>query len=305
MQGLYVNRGGMFNHEAGFCHDGLKLLAKHANLEIMRQDIVKGAMAWLVPSGNENDIEFFFVLSGSIELVGEGYEDKFSSGDSFYVQDVKEELFFRAIEETSLLYISTVPVFDAEAIFQMELARMVSQINRKDDYTYRHSRNVMAYAVKLYTNLRDFCEIDKMDDIVVAALFHDIGKCRISDEVLKKKGRLEPEEYEIMKNHATYGADLLGDHYPQTLTDLVRNHHERLDGSGYPRGLRGDEISFGARILAVADSFDAITTNRGYNNVRDYRAAAAELASMPDQYDERVTSMLLRLVDSGEIQIES
>ena len=304
MHGLSVNRGGMFNHEMGFCHDGLKLLAKRDDLEIMQQDILKGAVAWLVPSGNESDIEFFFVLSGSIELVGEGYEDKFGPGDSFYVHDSREELFFRALEETRLLYVSTVPVFDAEAVFQMDLARMVSRINKKDDYTYRHSRNVMAYAVKLYTNLREFCEIDKTDDIVVASLFHDIGKCRISDDILKKKGKLEPEEYEIMKNHASYGAELLSQHYPKSITDLVRNHHERLDGSGYPLGLKGDEISFGARILAVADSFDAITTNRGYNDVRDFRAAAEELASMSDQYDQRITSMLLRLVDSGEITIE-
>jgi HD-GYP domain-containing protein (c-di-GMP phosphodiesterase class II) len=256
-----------------------------------------------VPSGNESDVEFFFVLSGSIELVGEGCEDKFGPGDSFYVHDVKEELFFRALEETTLLYVSTVPVFDTEAVFQMDLARMVSQINHKDDYTYRHSRNVMAYAVKLYTNLREFCEIDRTDDIVVASLFHDIGKCRISDDILKKKGRLEPEEYEVMKNHPAYGAELLSSHYPESITELVRNHHERLDGTGYPSGLKGDEISFGARILAVADSFDAITTNRGYNDVRDFRAAAEELKAMDGQYDERITAMLLKLVDSGEIKI--
>ncbi len=294
----------MFNHEMSFCHDGLKLLAKRGDLEIMQQNILKGAMAWLVPSGNEDDIEFFFVLSGSLELVGEGYEETLKPGDSFYVHNSKDELFLRALEETQLLYVSTVPVFDAEAIFQMDLARMVSQINKKDDYTYRHSRNVMAYSVKLYTNLREYCEIDKTDDIVVAALFHDIGKCRIPDDILKKKGKLEPEEYEIMKNHSIYGAELLSKYYPASITDLVRNHHERLDGGGYPQGLMGDALSFGARILAVADSFDAITTNRGYNDVRDYRAAAEELVSMPDQYDERITSMLLKLVDSGEITID-
>jgi putative nucleotidyltransferase with HDIG domain len=303
MRGLYVNRGGMFQHEMGFCHDGLKLLAKRDSLEIMQQDILKGAVAWLVPSGNEEDIEFFFVLSGAIELVGEGHEDQFGPGDSFYVQNTEEELFFRALEETRLLYVSTVPVFDSEAVFQMDLARMVAQINNKDDYTYRHSRNVMAYAVKLYTNLKEFCEIDKTDDIVVASLFHDIGKCRIPDEILKKKGRFLPEEYEIMKNHARYGAELLSTHYPESITDLVRNHHERLNGTGYPRGLKGDEISFGARILAVADSFDAMTTNRGYNDMRDFKSAAEELVSLPGEYDERIASMLVKLVEAGEIPI--
>lgn len=184
----------------------------------------------------------------------------------------------------------------------MDLARMVTQINRKDDYTYRHSRNVMNYSLKLYTNLKEFCEIDKTDSVAVAALFHDIGKCRIPDEILKKKGRLEPAEYEKMKLHTVYGAELLSEYYPKAI-DLALNHHERLDGTGYPSGLKGDEISFGARILAVADSFDAITTNRGYNDVRD-RAAAEELVSLPHHYDLRITSMLLKLVDSGEIVVE-
>jgi putative nucleotidyltransferase with HDIG domain len=161
----------------------------------------------------------------------------------------------------------------------------------------------MAYAVKLYTNLKEFCEIDKTDDIVVASLFHDIGKCRIPDEILKKKGRFLPEEYEIMKNHARYGAELLSTHYPESITDLVRNHHERLNGTGYPRGLKGDEISFGARILAVADSFDAMTTNRGYNDMRDFKSAAEELVSLPGEYDERIASMLVKLVEAGEIPI--
>ena len=303
MQGFYVNRGGMFLNELGFCHDGLKLLAKRGDLEIMQQNILKGAVVWLVPSGNGQDIEFFFVHSGSIEMIADGFEDKFGPGDSFYAQGLKDELFFKTLEDTTLLYISTVPVFDTEAIFQMDLARMVSQINRKDDYTYRHSRNVMNYALKLYTNLKEFCEIDKTDSIAVASLFHDIGKCRIPDDVLKKKGKLSPEEYETMKLHTVYGAELLSKYYPKSITDLVLKHHERLDGTGYPSGLKEDDISFGARILAVADSFDAITTNRGYNDVRDYRAAAEELVSMPKSYDARITAMLLKLVDSGEITV--
>ena len=304
MRGFHVNRGGMFLNESGFCHDGLKLLAKRDDLEIMQQNILKGAVVWLVPSGNELDIEFFFVHSGAIEMIGDGYEDKFGPGDSFYVQDLKEELFFKTLEDTTLLYISTVPVFDTEACFQMDLARMVSQINRKDDYTYRHSRNVMNYAMKLYTHLREYCEIDKTDDIMVASLFHDIGKCRISDDILKKKGKLDVDEYEKMKLHTVFGAELLSQYYSKSITDLVLNHHERLDGSGYPKGLKAEEISFGARLLAVADSFDAITTNRGYNSVLDFRAAAEELASLAQSYDERITSVLLKLVDSGEITFE-
>jgi putative nucleotidyltransferase with HDIG domain len=305
MKGFYINKMDAFPDELRFWHDGLKLLAKRGNLEVMQQNIVKGAIVWLVPSGNEEDIEFFFVHAGAIEMIGDDFEEKFYPGDSFYANGLKDELFFRTLEDTTLLYMSTTPVFDNEAIFQMDLARMVSQINRKDDYTFRHSRNVMHYSLKLYTNLKEFCEIDKTDDILVAALFHDIGKCRIADDILKKKGRLEPHEYEKMKLHTVYGAELLSQYYPKSITDLALNHHERLDGSGYPNGLRGDEISFGARILAVADSFDAITTNRGYNSVRGFRAAAEELLSMPEAYDSRVTQMLLSLVDSGEITWDS
>lgn len=298
MQGFFYNR-------AASGEEALRLLARIHGMEVMRQRILKDSVVWLAPCPLRDDVEFFYVHSGSIEIELNGVPELFGPGDSFWSQDLRGELFFRALTNVDLLYISTAPVFDEQSDFQSELRLMLDQINKKDDYTYIHSRNVMNYSVRLYTALRRYCEIDSTDDIVVASLFHDIGKIRIPDTILKKHASLTDEEYTEMKRHSIYGAEILGQYYPQSLTNLVLNHHERLDGSGYPNGRKRDEISFGARILAVADSFDAMTTNRTYNTPKAFEAAATELDGMREKYDSRVTETLLRLVRNGELTVES
>lgn len=304
MRGFYFNKGDSFSSELGLSKDGLRLLAKQGNLEIMQQHIVKGAVVWLVPVENQDDLDFFYVHSGRIDIITDELNESFAPGDSFYVRDLKDETFLKVREDSELVYVSTAPVFDDQAAFQKDLLNMVAQINRKDDYTYVHSRNVMHYSVKLFTALKELCPAQRLEDMVVSALFHDIGKCRVPDEILKKKEALTGPEYEQMKMHTVFGAELLAKYYPEGVTGLVLRHHERLDGSGYPFHLSGDEIPFAARILAVADSFDAMTTDRGYNKPMDALQAARELAGEADKYDRRVTEKLLEMVRSGELKLE-
>ena len=304
MRGFYFNKGDGFSTELGLCKDGLKLLAKRGNLEIMQQNIVKGAVVWLVPGESQDDLDFFYVHSGRIEIMTDELHETFGPGDSFYARDLKDETFLKVGEDSELVYVSTAPVFDDQAAFQKDLLNMVAQINRKDDYTYVHSRNVMKYTVKLFNELKQLCPAQRLEDMLVAALFHDIGKCRVPDEILKKKESLTGPEYEQMKLHTVYGAELLTQYYPEGVTGLVLRHHERLDGSGYPFHLSDEEIPFGARILAVADSFDAMTTDRGYNKPMGALQAAQELAEEADKYDRQVTEKLLEMVRSGDLKLE-
>lgn len=301
MQGLYVNRAEGFPKKEDAYKAGLRLLARHPNLEIMQQNIFKGAVVWLVPSENEGDIEFFFVHSGKIEIECEGKTEVFRAGDSFYVNGIKNEMHFTTIEDTELIYVVSGEVFEQESDFQKELKTMISGINEKDNYTYKHSQHVMKYSMKLYMALKDLCKNVNTNDMLVAALFHDVGKIRIPDDVLNKKARLDPDEYELMKKHSIFGADILQPHYQKEIVEIALKHHERLDGSGYPFGIRAEEISFPVRILAVADAFDAMTTDRGYNRVKSFEDAASELHSLPEKYDQIVTEKLMELVRSGEI----
>jgi HD-GYP domain-containing protein (c-di-GMP phosphodiesterase class II) len=113
--------------------------------------------------------------------------------------------------------------------------------------------------------------------IECAARVHDVGKIIVSPEILEKPGRLAPSEYAEIQRHAIFGARLVSSLEDPLLTSIVRHHHERLDGSGYPDGLRGIEIPLGSRIVAVADTFDALTSMRPYREAFSPSAAIALL----------------------------
>lgn len=283
---------------------GLSLLVRHPSMEIMRQYIFRGSVVWLVPSDKASDVEFFFVHSGKIEITVDGRTETFGPGDSFYARGLESELHFTTLEDTELIYASTAAVFEEEDYFQKDLQKMLHQINEKDNYTFTHSKRVMRYTMTLFRKMADRCENVTTNDLAVAALFHDIGKIRIPDEILKKKGRLDPDEYALMQQHSLYSAEILKTYFENSIADLALKHHERLDSSGYPSHFPADDIPFAARILAVADAFDAMTSDRGYNRVMTAGEAVAELITLPEKFDRDVVEMLDRLVRSGELTVD-
>ena len=153
---------------------------------------------------------------------------------------------------------------------------LAATIEARDQYTYGHSRKVSRYAVALAESLG--LPSEKVAVISTAALLHDIGKIGIFDEVLKKAGKLNPEEWELIKSHPKLSATIVG-HVPSLTPCLpiILHHHERWDGAGYPSGLKGEAIPLGARMLAIADAFDAMTSARPYRGPMSYREALDEL----------------------------
>lgn len=159
-------------------------------------------------------------------------------------------------------------------IEQMSLQTMqtlANAIDAKDPYTKGHSTRVSQYSVLLAESLG--WDADRVNDLRFAALLHDIGKIGVPDAILNKPQRLTDVEYEIIKSHTTMGAEILREKIMiRTAEDVARSHHERYDGKGYPDGLRGEEISEEARIVAIADAFDAMSSSRIYRKAcsRDY-----------------------------------
>ena len=153
---------------------------------------------------------------------------------------------------------------------------MADVVDKRDPYTFEHSQSVARHAVRIARQLhlpdRD------VETIRLAARVHDLGKIAVPDEILHKEGRLTPEEFEVMKKHPVTGAEILAK-FPEYREgrELVLAHHERIDGRGYPRGLAGGAIPLGARIIAVADSWDAMTSNRPYRKALAAGVAMAEL----------------------------
>jgi len=141
---------------------------------------------------------------------------------------------------------------------------LAQAVELRDQYTGGHTARVTAYATLLATHLK--LGPREMELIRLGTPLHDIGKIGIDDAILRKPGRLDPQEFEMMKSHTTKGAAILSTISElQDVIPIVKHHHERWDGSGYPTGLKGENIPLLARIVAVADSFDAMTSNRPYH----------------------------------------
>lgn len=149
-------------------------------------------------------------------------------------------------------------------------------INAKDRYTYGHSERAMEMAKKMGSRLK--LEKESIDALVFSSLLHDIGKIEIPREILNKPQKLTPKEWEILKHHPQWGADIIRPiRSLQGSVEIVHHHHENYDGSGYPLGFKGTEIPLGARILRIVDSFDAMTTNRPYREGISRAQALEEL----------------------------
>ncbi|SJZ49316.1 bifunctional diguanylate cyclase/phosphohydrolase [Selenihalanaerobacter shriftii] len=174
---------------------------------------------------------------------------------------------------------------------------LLTIINARDRYTYGHSERVMKYALAIGKEM----SLDEgvLQRLRYAAFLHDIGKIDIGHDVLNKKGRLNDTEWDLIKNHPTFGVNIIEP--LEGLDDIipaVMYHHERYDGMGYPEGLKGNKIPLLARILAVADSFDAMTTNRPYRAAFDCKEAIQELESEKgEQFDPNIVDAFKEVVN--------
>jgi hypothetical protein len=156
------------------------------------------------------------------------------------------------------------------------LSQLARALEAQDSYLQGHSRRVSRHAAMIARRMR--LSRGAVAKIRLAGALHDVGKVRVSTAVLNKRGRLTAAEFEIVKRHADEGAKIVACLEDQELAAIVRHHHERMDGSGYPGGLRGEQIPLGARVVAVADTYDAITAARPYRPAAPHKRAFEALA---------------------------
>jgi HD-GYP domain-containing protein (c-di-GMP phosphodiesterase class II) len=177
------------------------------------------------------------------------------------------------------------------------LIELVDAIEAKDIVTLGHVRRVSAYALAIGKRLR--LNANALRSLALAAEMHDVGKIGVPDHILAKPGPLTAEEFAEMQLHSRRGGDIAGRVKAlAAVAPIIRAHHERLSGSGYPDGLRGDEIPLLARIVAVADSYDAMTSTRPYREPMTRDAAVAELMRVRDvELDARCVDALIASLD--------
>jgi len=174
--------------------------------------------------------------------------------------------------------------------------KMAESIDYRDTGTYEHSRRLEDYSRRLAESLGMLRE--QVNGVVLASQVHDLGKIGISNEILLKQGSLTPDERQTMETHPVIGADILSKYSAfRGSVDIVRHHHERWDGNGYPDGLAGDLIPLGSRIISVVDAFDAMTSDRPYRRAMSVEAAIERLKDgMDSQFDATVCTAFIRLL---------
>ncbi len=192
---------------------------------------------------------------------------------------------------------------ELEIVTLQAISAVANTIDAKDEYTKGHSNRVAKYAMILAQKLgKDEAYINNLKYM---ALLHDIGKIGVPDSVLNKAGRLTDTEFELIKQHTLIGGDILKD---ITMVDGVaygaKYHHERYDGGGYPRRLKGEEIPYAARIIGIADAYDAMTSNRVYRNKLSMDVVLQELEKgKGTQFDPQMAEVFVELVKSGEMKV--
>jgi putative nucleotidyltransferase with HDIG domain len=204
-----------------------------------------------------------------------------------YIERLKE-----AAEENRELFIGSIRM-------------LAAAIDEKDPYTRGHSGRVAKYSTIIAQELK--LSAEELDKLKISALLHDVGKIGVDDRVLKKPGSLTPEEFEIMKTHTTKGANIMRP--VSQLKDMlpgIELHHEHLDGRGYPYGLSGPQIPLMARIIAVADTLDAMTTNRPYQSAMDLDYALGRIKALTgSKFDQTVVNALEAAVKAGKLRLSA
>ncbi len=211
-----------------------------------------------------------------------------------------------ALANQGALVVENARLFDnLKESYLSTVIALAAAVEARDPYTRNHCERVADYAEALARrlNLPD----DEIEKIRQASLLHDIGKIGIPDRILLKGGALSEAEYDVIKTHPVISASIIADiPFLEDIVPLIRHHHERFDGKGYPSGLKGEQIPLGARIIAIADAFDAMTENRPYRSALSRREALEELLkAQNEQFDGSLTKAFIDMMIAKENTLQA
>ncbi len=291
---------------------GTSVIALAVNLIDIYRLCRKGVIPEFFTKETEIQLALLFVCFLAAYLATRIYDDIYKANILYNkeLNEQKEELYQQAEELETLN--GELNKYSDELLMKNEQLRLMTMqtittiantIDAKDEYTRGHSRRVAEYSVAIAQELG--LEAEQVEDIRFIGMLHDIGKIGVPDSVLNKPGKLSSAEYQLMKDHTVTGGEILKD--ITMINDLdvgARYHHERYDGKGYPDGLKGDEIPLIARIIGVADAYDAMTSNRIYRRHLPEDKVLEELKKgMGTQFDPAACEVMIRLVEEHRLPV--
>lgn len=266
---------------------------KEKQLEVNIYEIQPGFILYFQPPKLEGAIKTYWILSGKIDAINENQVRE--QGDMIVLTKEDEPYVWEAIEFTQVLVhsINDESFINTDGNFN-RIHQVMKKIQEKDLYTVDHSVSVSRLVEKMGIKLGYTGQ--KMLNLLIAAQYHDIGKIDTPDEILNKPSRLTEEEFEIMKLHVSNGESLILESFSQAVYDIIIEHHERYDGSGYPKGLTAHEICQEARIIGICDSYDAMVNLRVYKQGKSKEEALEEIKALSGiLYDPELVEVFLSL----------
>lgn len=274
-----------------------RLLAKSESVEVLKQFIPAKTVFHLTSADEWQGFEFFQILSGKLRYMDAHPVVDLEPGDYIARKLVPQRSMFETQVDTVILSFSSEPTYQFIRKEVEDYVQLAHEIE-KDEYTEGHSFRIQHLSRLLGEKLG--LSGERLRNLINAAFFHDLGKAKVPKAILRKAGRLSPEEQAIMRQHASWGKEMLDSApYLQAAGQIVEQTHEHCDGSGYPKGLRGQNISLEARIIAVADAYDAMTTDRPYRNALPQDESIRRLESAAGtQLDGEVVAAFTEMLES-------
>ena len=282
-KGLSVKRQGE-SLEAAYPQTGeVHLLFAKRDTELLRFVVDRGEKITLVPSEEgEAATETYFILDGVLRHDLSSGSIRIGPGDYLTADNLLEPIILEAETHVQFLCLTLQPFFHHLSHEVQELRQLAVEVERKDGYTSNHCVRLQSLSYK--TGKRLQLPPYRLHYLDYGAYLHDVGKVNVPIEILTKPSSLTPLEWDIIKKHPMFGKEMVEQTFMKEAGPIIEQHHERLDGSGYPYGLSGDEILTEAYIVAVADAYDAMTSNRPYRRAMSHGGAVAELLRFADQY---------------------
>jgi putative nucleotidyltransferase with HDIG domain len=301
VEGFRIGKKGSSLENVIYEYQKISLLARGDGVEVLLETIEKDRLFYMYPAEDPHVLEFYLILSGEIEC--EYNDEKIVLGpqDYFTAKGITDTIHFTALTNVTFLWIITEPTFVNLSYDISSLKEIVKKVEVKDRYTYLHSDRVAEYSIKIAKKMK--LNRVQVENLNASSTLHDIGKIHIPEEILNKPSKLTEEEFEIIKKHPLDGAEMIKGTFYEELAPIIEQHHERLNGSGYPKGLKGDEILLEAKIIAVSDTFDAMTEDRVYRKASNAQEAFDVIkSSIGTLYDKEVVAAFEKVLkEEGKI----